>query len=140
MKIRGKKMEMDKIARWAFIAFVIIAIVMGLVVGYMANIATLHLMDSNVRNAESYVTLVLLILGIVVGLITITAKEVRPFLLATIALIVASLSNVWGPLQNGTLDLLYYWATEILSFIIAFTAPAAVIIAIRAIFAMERVK
>ncbi len=72
-------MEMEKIARWAFVAFVIIAIVMGLVVGYMANIATLHWYDSDVTNANAYVTLILLILGIVVGFISITAKEVTPF-------------------------------------------------------------
>jgi hypothetical protein len=133
-------MEMERIARWAFTAFVIIAIVMGLVVGYMANSASLHLADSNVRDANTYVTLILLILGIVVGLISITAKEVTPFLIAAIALIVASISNVWSPLQNGTLDLLYYWAIEILSYIVAFTAPAAVIIAIKSVFAIERTK
>ena len=130
-------------ARWAFTAFVIIAIVMGLVVGIMANSVGNEITwrsDSNVKNANTYVTLILLILGIVVGLISITAKEVTPFLIAAIALIVASLSNVWSPLQNGTLDLLYYWATEILSFIVAFTAPAAVIIAIKSVFAMERTK
>ena len=131
---------MERIARWAFTAFVIIAIVMGLVVGYMANSASLHLADSNVRDANTYVTLILLILGIVVGLISITAKEVTPFLIAAIALIVASISNVWSPLQNGTLDLLYYWAIEILSYIVAFTAPAAVIIAIKSVFAIERTK
>ncbi|HVP16094.1 MAG TPA: hypothetical protein VMT42_01860 [candidate division Zixibacteria bacterium] len=137
------KMEMEKVARWAFTAFVIIAIVMGLVVGIMANSVGNEITwrsDSNVKNANTYVTLILLILGIVVGLISITAKEVTPFLIAAIALIVASLSNVWSPLQNGTLDLLYYWATEILSFIVAFTAPAAVIIAIKSVFAMERTK
>jgi len=131
------------VARWAFTAFVIIAIVMGLVVGIMANSVGNEITwrsDSNVKNANTYVTLILLILGIVVGLISITAKEVTPFLIAAIALIVASLSNVWSPLQNGTLDLLYYWATEILSFIVAFTAPAAVIIAIKSVFAMERTK
>jgi len=128
------------VARWAFAASVIIAIFMGLVVGLMANIATLHMADSNVRNASTDVTLILLILGIVVGLISITSKEVTPFLIASIALIVASVSNVWSPLFNGTLNLLYYWATEILSYIVAFTAPAAVIIAIKSLFAMEREK
>jgi len=133
-------MDMEKIARWAFGAFVIIAILMGLIVGYMANNASQHLADSNVVNANTDVTLILLVLGIVVGFISITAKEVTPFLIAAIALIVASISNVWSPLMNGTLNLLYYWATEILSYIVAFTAPAAVIIAIRSVFAIERSK
>ena len=30
------KMDMEKIAQWAFIIFVIVAILMGLVVGYMS--------------------------------------------------------------------------------------------------------
>jgi hypothetical protein len=128
-------MEMEKIARWALTASVMIAIAMGLIVGYMLNNN-----DPNSGNINSYVTLVLLILGIIVGLITITAKEVTPFLIATIALIVASIgSGVWYPL-NTINPLLYYWAATILNYIVAFTAPAAVIIAIRSIFAMERAK
>jgi len=132
--------EMDKVARWAFVAVVVLAIVMGLAVGYMANVATLHMADSNVRNANAYLTLVLLILGIVVGFISVTAKEVTPFLIAAIALIVASTSNVWVFLQNGTLNLLYYWVVEILVYIAAFTAPAAVIIAVRSLLALEKTK
>jgi len=135
-----QKMELEKIAHWLFVAFVIIAIVMGIVVGVMANNATAHMGDTNVKNANTDITLILLILGIIVGLVSITAKEVTPYLIAVIALIVASISNVWLPLFNGTLDLLYYWATEILSFIVAFVAPAAVIIAIKSVFAMERGK
>jgi hypothetical protein len=133
-------MEMEKVARWAFVAVVVIAIVMGLVVGYMVNIATAHFSDSNVTNANAYVTLILVILGIVVGFISVTAKDVTPFLVAAIALIVAGLSNIWSLLENGTLNLLYYWATEILTYIVAFAAPAAVIIAIRSLLAMEKAK
>jgi hypothetical protein len=95
--------------------------------------------DPNYANVNGYVTLVLLILGIIVGLISITSKEVTPFLIATIALIVASISNVWGPLATIH-ELLYDWATIILNYIVAFTAPAAVIIAIKSVFAMERTK
>ncbi|MGA2767856.1 MAG: hypothetical protein ABSF24_06010 [Candidatus Bathyarchaeia archaeon] len=139
-------MEMEKIARWAFVAVVVIAIVMGLVVGYMANVATAHFSDSNVTNASAYVTLILVILGIVVGFISVTAKEVTPFLVAAIALIVAGLSSVGYPniwyffLNYGTLNLLYYWATEILTYIVAFVAPAVVIIALRSLLAMEKAK
>jgi hypothetical protein len=127
-------MEMEKIAHWAFVACVVIAIVMGLVVGYM-----FYNSDTNTVNANADVTLILLILGIIVGLITITAKEVTPFLIATIALIVASISNVWAPLSTIH-ALLADWATYILNYIVAFVAPAAVIIAIKAVFAMEKSK
>lgn len=138
---------MDKIARYAFMAFVIIAIVMGLAVGSMAwnavnnytPTATNGWTDSNVSNTNGYVTLILLVLGIIVGLVSITAKEVNLFLIATIALIVAGASQVWAPLASIH-SLLAYWADGILRYIVAFVAPAAVIIAIRSVFAMERVK
>jgi len=125
-------MEMEKIARWAFIAFVIIAIVMGLVVGYMR-----YNNDSNLANIDGWITLVLLVLGIIVGLVSITVSEVQPFLIAAIALIVAGMSNVWSPL--GTIhELLYLWASYILSYITAFVAPAAVIIAIKGVLKMAK--
>jgi uncharacterized membrane protein len=134
-------MEMEKIARWIFVAVVIIAIVMGLVVGYMANTATAHTFDTNVESANAYVTLILLILGIVIGLISVTSKDVTPFLVAAIALVVVGTSTVWSFLAlKSQLDLLYYWATEIVSFIAAFAAPAAVIIAIRSLLALEKAK
>jgi hypothetical protein len=141
MKIRGKKMEMEKIARWAFAAVIIIAILMGLIVGLMANIATLHSADPNVIDANAIVTLILLILGIVAGFISVTSKEVTPFLIAAIALVVVGASSVWSPLlMKSQLNLLYYWATEIVSFIAAFAAPAAVIIAIKSLIAIEKTK
>jgi uncharacterized membrane protein len=123
---------MEKIARWLFVAFVIIAIIMGLIVGYMD-----YKGDPNVANIDPYIRLVLLILGIAVGLITITTKQVTPYLIAAIALIVASSANVWQPLSTFH-PLLYYWAQVILTYIVAFAAPAAVIIAIRSVFAIER--
>jgi hypothetical protein len=127
-------MEMERIAEYAFTVFVFLAIAMGLVVGYMRYTGSV-----DVANARAYITLIMLILGIIVGLISITAKEVTPFLIATIALIVAAISNVWQPLEVIH-RLLYDWATEILSFIVAFVAPAAVIIAVKAVISMGRSK
>jgi len=125
-------MEMEEIARWAYVAFVAIAVIMGLAVGYMASQA-----DPGVAEINGWITLTMLILGIIVGITSITAKEVTPFLIATIALIVAAASHVWSPL--GIIDpLLDYWATYILNYIVAFAAPAAVIIAIRSVLAMAK--
>jgi hypothetical protein len=136
-------MEMEKIARWAFTAFLIIAIVMGLAVGYMAwnanNTYPQGWYNTDVHNVNGYVTLILLILGVFVGLVSITVKEVTPFLVATVALIVASISNVWEPLTTIH-PLLAYWAGGILNYIVAFAAPAAVINAIKAILGMTKEK
>ena len=136
---REYEMQMEEIARWAFIAFVIIAIIAGLAIGYMAYDANLHWADSGVADANGWVILIMLILGIIIGLTSITTKEVRSFLLATIALVVAYSADVWSPLSRIH-DLLYYWATAILSYIVAFAAPAAVIIAIKSVFEMAKEK
>jgi len=135
-------MEMEQITKWAYIAFVAIAIVMGLVVGYMTwNTPT----DPTVADTDAYVTLVMLILGIIIGLTSITAKEVTPFLIATIALMVAGtgvgigIGGVWYPLTRIH-EVLYYWATYILRYIVAFAAPAAVIIAVKSILPIVKEK
>ncbi len=127
-------MEMEKIAQWAFTIFLILAVVMGLAVGYMAYSG-----DANYSTTNAYVLLVMLLLGLLVGFVSITTKEVMPFLIATIALVVAASANVWYPL-NTIHELLYEWANAILDFIVAFAAPAAVINAIRSVFAMAREK
>jgi len=133
-------MEYEEIAKYAFMAFGVIAIVMGLVVGFMAYDATLHWFDSSVADINGYVTLIMLILGIIVGLISITAKEVTPFLIAAIALMVTGVStDVWSPLSKVH-QLLYYWATAILTYFVAFAAPAAVIIAAKSIWAITKEK
>lgn len=135
----------EEMAEYAFMIFVAIAIIAGLAVGYMAYDAALHWQDTAVADANGYVTLLMLILGIIVGLISITAKEVTPFLIAAIALMTTRVGlgsvtgDVWAPLSKVH-ELLYYWATGILNYIVAFVAPAAVIIAIRSVWALARKK
>jgi len=126
-------MEMEDIARWAYILFVIIAIVAGLAVGYMAWDGQAY------TEIHGYITLLMLILGIIIGLTSITAKEIQPFLLATIALIVAASAAVWSPLQYVHW-LLFWWAEMILTYIVAFAAPAAVIISIKSILEAAKEK
>ncbi len=135
----------EEMAQYAFMLFVVIAIIAGLAIGFMAWDAPLHWNDASIADANGYVTLLMLILGIIVGLISITAKEVTPFLLAAIALMTTRVGlgsvtgDVWAPLSKVH-SLLYYWATGILNYIVAFVAPAAIIIAIRSIWALAREK
>ena len=125
-------MELEKISEWAYILVVIIAVVMGLVVGYMDWSGTVGAIDG-------WIMLIMLVLGTIIGLLSITAKEVTPFLIATIALVVAASANVWSPLQNIN-ELLYSFATYILKYIVAFAAPAAVVVAIKSVFNMIKEK
>ncbi len=124
------------ISRWAYLLFVIIAVVMGLVVGYMAWSEGSW---ADVANVNGVVLLVMLVLGIIIGITSITTKEVTPFLIATIALVVAASANVWSPLDQIH-ALLDFWATGILNYIVAFAAPAAVIIAIKEVLTIAKEK
>ncbi|KPV62710.1 MAG: hypothetical protein AOA66_1242 [Candidatus Bathyarchaeota archaeon BA2] len=133
----------EEIAEYAFMAFVVIAVIAGLAVGYMAYDARAKVPaaweNPDVADINGYVMLVMLILGVIVGLVSITAKEVRPFLIATIALMIAGTANVWGPLGKVH-EALDYLATGVLNYIVAFAAPAAVILAIKSIWELARKK
>jgi len=82
------------------------------------------------------ITLALAIMGILVGVLNITGKEVLPLLIAAIALIVvgkagfAPLNDLGGSAGTRIDSIVGYLAT--------FMAPAAVISAFRAIWALAR--
>jgi len=97
---------------WAFIIGLVIALVAGVVMP-----------------ANSMIILVLLILGLIIGFLNITATEVMLFLLATIALIVVG--NVFTPLT--VLDIGKILG-NILSYVATLMAPAAIVVAIKALW------
>jgi hypothetical protein len=85
----------------------------------------------------SSITLALVIMGILVGLLNITGKEVLPLLIAAIALIVVGLTKGFAPLddlgvQAGTK------INAIVAYIAIFVTPAAILSAVRAIWAVAR--
>jgi len=138
----------EQIAEYAFIAFVAIAIIAGLAIGYMAWDSSDFARDNYpwgfenpttaVADANGWIMLIMLILGVIIGIVSITAKEVAPFLLASIALLVIR-AEIFAPLAQIH-DLLAYWSWGIIHYIVAFAAPAAVIIAIKSIYVMTRGK
>ena len=83
------------------------------------------------------ITLALVIMGILVGLLNITGKEVLPLLIAAVALIVVGLTKGFAPLNDlggdaGTR------LNDIVGYIAIFVTPAAIISAVRAIWAVAR--
>jgi hypothetical protein len=111
-------MKTSRLGELAFIAFVIIAILAGLATSI------------NPAGDYSIVTGVMIVLGIVVGLLNISEKETTPFLVAAIALLAA------GTATFGRLGFAGSVIDNILQFIGSFVAPAAVIVAIRAVHAL----
>ncbi|MFH1445556.1 MAG: hypothetical protein ABIF08_03695 [Nanoarchaeota archaeon] len=102
---------------WAFILGVIIAIIAGLASGFV-DLAT-----------GGMITIVLIVLGIIVGFININEKETQPFLIAAIAFMLVKTALSGLDIVN-----LGVYLTNIVTNIAAFVAPAALIVALKAIY------
>jgi len=119
---KGKSNILGVIGFWAFILGLVIAVVFGI----MAALGM-------AMGAMPAIIIVLIILGLVVGFLNITAKEILLFLVATIALIVVG--GVFAPLKvlaiGNMLD-------SILALVATLMAPAAVVAAIKALWAVGK--
>ena len=109
----------NKLGVWAFV----IGLVLALVIAIFSATAT-----------PLWAVVVLAILGVVVGLLNVTDKEVQPFLVATIAFLLSfqSLNVLFTTLKLGTT------ASALFGLLSAFMAPAAAIVAIIALFKLAR--
>jgi len=101
---------------WAFIVGLVISVIAGLVLP-----------------GNAIVVLILVILGIVIGFLNISPKETQALLLAAIALIVVG--NAFAPLKFLGIDTMI---AGILAYITVLVAPAAVIAAIKTIWAIGK--
>ena len=100
---------------WAFLIWVILAVLFGFI------------------PQASWVPWVLVLLGLIVGLLNITDKEVTPFLTAGIVLIIASSlgGNVLGSV--GVLG-------TVLENMLTLFVPATIIVALKSVFALAKSK
>ena len=99
-----------KIVHWIFLLGIFLAVVLGIV-----------------YPGKTVVASILVLLGLLVGLLNITADEVHGFLLAAVALIVSAKSFELIPLIGTTIE-------NILQYIVIFVAPAAVIVSLIAVW------
>jgi len=107
-----------KLGHYAFLVGIVLAIIAGLF---------------ETAIAPSIATLILVLLGLIVGFLNITGKETTPFLIAAIALLAAG---------GARLDVIGYGIGGIMVSIIqnisVFVAPAAIIVALKAIYALAQ--
>ena len=104
-----------KIGHWAFLIGIVLAVIAGLVP----------------QLQTPTVTWILVVLGLIVGLLNITAKEVTEFLVASVALILAA---------DAAADIIALGVvvSTMLGNIVAFVFPAALIVALKAIWALAK--
>ena len=101
---------------WAFIVGLVIAVVCGIILPQ-----------------NPAIIIVLIILGLIIGFLNITAKETMLFLLATIALIVVG--NVFAPLTMLGIGKIL---GSMLGYVATLMAPAAIIAAIKALWSVGK--
>ena len=107
-----------KMGQWAFIIGVIIAIVVGL---FSSNLGV---------NTEGWLVLLFLI----VGLLNVTEKETTPFLVAAAALLIT------GTAGNtlAVIPTLGSYLQGVVEAIAVFVAPAAIVVALKAIQSLAK--
>ena len=107
-----------KLGHYAFLVGIVLAVIAGLF-----------------KNAISIeiATLILVLLGLVVGFLNVSAKETTPFLIATIALLVAGSANLGDIGYN-----IGPKVVSVLGYIVIFVAPAAIVVSLKAIYALAQ--
>jgi len=121
---KGKSNVLGMVGFWAFIVGLIIAVVVGILAVLSPGIG-MAIMPA--------IIIVLIILGLIVGFLNITAKEILLFLVATIALIVVG--GVFAPLKTFGIGAML---DAILALVATLMAPAAVVAAIKALWAVGK--
>ena len=104
-----------KLGHYAFVAGALLALVVGL----FANQISV--------STQTTIVSILLLLGLVVGFINVTSKETTEFLVAAIVLLVAASVNL------SNISVIGMYLQSILAYIAIFVAPAAVIVALKAV-------
>jgi hypothetical protein len=118
--------EFEKLGKYLFLAGIMIALVTGLTSVF-------------VDFSSAWIALILVVLGLCLGLTTATEKEVTPFLLAAIALTVAS-SGGWFLIINNAVANLGTFINSTMYNMVSFVAPAAIILATKMIYQLANKK
>lgn len=105
-------MNQKLMGRWAFLIGLIISLILGFV-------------------SFTYATLILVILGLVVGFLNVSEKEASKYLIAVIALIVIGIAGLQALTILGSL---YTWIQTVLTSFVVFSAASAVVVAIKVLF------
>lgn len=116
MVAKKSKPDFKKVGHYSFIVGIVVAVLVALLPQLRGDIAVW----------------VLVILGTLVGLLNVTTKETGGFLLATLALILASSASAL------TLATIWTGLTSMLGNVIIFVSPAAIVVALKTVYSLAQ--
>lgn len=105
-------MDQIKVGRWAFVIGLIVSILLGFI-------------------SFAYSSLILVILGLIVGFLNVTEKEASKFLIAVIAMIVIGIAGLQSLSFLGTL---LTWVETVLISFTLFVAASGLVVALKVLF------
>ncbi len=118
--VKRKKDSTSFIGSWAFLIGVVLAFIFGI-----------SGLVSTANPVQGGVSFALVILGIIVGLLNISEKEVQPFLFAGVSLVIVS--------SLGSSALRFVpWMGGILSAIMIMFVPTTIIVAVKHAFSLAK--
>lgn len=117
-------MDLETIGHYSFIIGVIIAILAGI-------LGAAGFIDAGM---EGTLAIILVVLGIIIGFLNITEKEVYNFLIAAVALLVT------GAASLELLPVIGVYLGPILTNIATLIAPAVIIVALKAVIDLGKKK
>ena len=123
---------LQTVGSYAFLVGLLVAIIAGVVVGYGS---------SALGETAGLVTFVLVVMGLIVGFVNIKDKEVQHFLIAAIALLSMNGANALIGIDNVSFLAsikLGSMLTAVVGNIATFVAPAALVLAIMAVYQMAK--
>jgi hypothetical protein len=101
----------EKYGAWAFTIGLVLAVILGFI------------------PSVTWITALLVVLGLVVGFVNVTEKESTAFLIASTALVITASSLSELPALGGIV-------TAILRNVVALVSPAAIIVALKAVWSL----
>lgn len=115
----------QKIGHYSFIAGVIIAVVLGAVPA--ATLGT----------AATWLSSLLVVLGLVVGFINVTGKASKEFMIVAAVLIIAAFAGGASETLGGV-EVIGTYLAGIFGKILAFVVPATVVVGLKEVWALGR--
>lgn len=117
---RRSKTNLEQFGHYAFFVGLLIAVLFGLIKNLISGLVI-----------DQVVIVLLVLLGLIIGLLNITMKETTPFLVASIALMFAGVVR-----YDQILPVFGFTVRAILSNIVLLVVPAAVFVALRAVWVL----
>ena len=112
----------EKVGAWSFIIGALIAVILGAIASAAGT---------------TWVIGLLLVLGVIVGLLNVSDREIVPFLIACVAFLVAA--PALGA-AVGSFGTTFAWLTRILVHLGVFVVPAAIIGSLKTIYVLASTK